>query len=82
MGGEQRTETVKGITDESGREGEIGMNDEEGMKRWRVFVCTRRGGQHERKEGDNLHIHTSILTHIKHCYLIPALIQRRVSHLA
>jgi hypothetical protein len=81
-GGEQKRETVKGITDESGREGVIGMNDEEGMKWWRVFERSKKGRQHERKEGDNSHIHRSILTHINHCYLSPALIQRWVSHLA
>lgn len=47
---------MKGIMDESSREREIGMNDEEGMKWWRVFERRRRGDNTRGRKGTT---HTS-----------------------
>jgi hypothetical protein len=74
MGGEQRRATVTEIMDENGREREMGLTCFQGLKRGgESFRMIEKGGQRERKEGDNSHIHTYMFTHINHCHIIPAI---------
>lgn len=54
MGGEQRRATVREIMYENGREREMGLTLVQGLKRGRESVrIEEKGGQRERKEGDN-----------------------------
>ena len=70
MGGEQRRATVTEIMDTNGRERETGLTVILGLERGGGSVRTsEKGGQRQRKERTNSHIHTYMFTHINHCHI-------------